>query len=104
MITTEWQYKEAMRQMIRRVQRGEVVNAECRTREEAEVLTDCIKCEYIIGNTKEPFRTLDGKAHPEIESDVIPLKGIIFLENKPDWEFLVPTIISVIALLVSIFR
>lgn len=111
MISSEKEYKEAMKCMVRKVQSGEKIDVSGLSIEEAEVLSDCIKCGYIIGKATEwnerlhdfiDLRTLDGKAHPEIQSSVIPLKGMAFLKAVPDWRTIVPIVISICALMVSI--
>lgn len=104
MIKTEKQYCRAMRKMIRRVQSGEQINANSASFEDMEILSDCIRLGYVNGIIEESgcvLRTLDGKMRPRIFNNHIPLKGIAFLHPHPNWEFLIPTIISLIALVKS---
>lgn len=111
MIKTDSQYKAAMRRMIRRVQSGELANAPHLDMEQSEVLADCIREGYINGTVMRwsknreqdtELRTLDGMIHPKIFNNVIPLKGLVFLANRPDWKFLIPTILSLIATITAI--
>lgn len=91
MISSNQDYIDAMKEMIRKVQSGyePPFNAGV---EELEILSDCIKNGYIRGRTtyvasdgrEHELRTLDGKMHPEIINHVIPPKGLAFLDNSSD--------------------
>ena len=96
MISSSQDYRNAMKEIIRKVQCGyePPFNA---SDEELELLSDCIKKGYIRGRTtyidsdghEQELRTLDGKMHPEIINHVIPPKGLAFLSeqdkcNEPD--------------------
>lgn len=101
MIKSEREYIRAMRNMVKRIQNGEQINVMSNSVEELEILADCIRCGYINGTVEDgerAFRTMDGKIHPRIFNNHIPLKGIVFLNPRPDWKFLIPTAISLIAL------
>lgn len=107
MIRSQREYKKAMRKMIRRVQSGEKINSWEENFEDMEILADCISAGYINGELEEdgkPIRTLDGKIHPIVFNSYIPLKGLAFLHPQIDWKFIIPTIISVIALLCSLLE
>ena len=106
MIRSQREYKRAMRKMIMRVQRGEEINSMEESLEDMEILADCISAGYINGEISHDgqiMRTLDGKIHPTIFNSHIPLKGVAFLHPQIDWKFIIPTIISIIALLCSLF-
>lgn len=89
MITSEDEYYEAMRDMIRKVQNGyePPFTADA---EELEILADCIRSEYLIGKTtyidmdgiEQESRTMDGKIHPELINHVVPPKGLAFLNSS----------------------
>lgn len=108
LLSTPAQYEEAMRDVIRRVQRGEISHAPNGSIEEMEVIADCIRLGYINGRLNlngetEPFRTLDGKIHPEILNNHIPLKGLCFLQpDKTAQKAGAAMWLSLIALVVSI--
>lgn len=104
MIQTEREYLRAMRNMVKRIQNGEQINVISGSIEDLEILADCIRSGYINGSIedgKHSVRTMDGKIHPTVFNNHIPLKGIAFLHPRPDWKFLIPTIISLIALVGS---
>ncbi len=112
MIKNQKDYEKAMRAMIRRVQNGDPPVDKHASIEDMEILADCIKAGYINGTTthfsahsqkEEELRTLDGKMHPKVYNNVIPLKGLVFLNPQKDWKFIIPTVISLIALLKSFF-
>ena len=91
-----------MRRMISRVQRGEHIDIWNESTENMEILADCISAGYVNGELMrdgKELRTLDGKIHPIIYNSHIPLKGIAFLHPQLDWKFIIPTIISILALL-----
>jgi hypothetical protein len=72
-----------------------------------EILADCISAGYVNGELMrdgKELRTLDGKIHPIIYNSHIPLKGIAFLHPQLDWKFIIPTIISILALLCSLLE
>lgn len=111
MINNQKEYRKAMRSMILRVQKGEQLELKAPP-EELEILAECIRSGYINGrNTyfdertgrEVESRTLDGLIHPEIINNIIPIKGLVFLHPQADWKFLVPTIISIVALVKSFF-
>ena len=105
MIRSQREYRKAMRKMIRRVQCGEEIDARKESIEDMEILADCISAGYINGELEhdgKSIRTLDGKIHPIVFNSHIPLKGLAFLHPQIDWKFIIPTIISVIALLCSL--
>lgn len=96
MISSRQEYTGAMKDMIRKVQKGYTPPFSADA-EELEILSDCIKEGYIRGRTtyidrdgnEQELRTLDGKMHPEIINHVIPPKGLAFLSeqdkrNEPD--------------------
>ena len=96
MISSNQDYRNAMKEMIRKVQSGYEPSFNA-SDEELELLSDCIKEGYIRGRTtyidgnghEQELRTLDGKMHPEIINHVIPPKGLAFLSeqdkrNEPD--------------------
>lgn len=94
-----------MRRMISRVQRGEHIDIWNESTENMEILADCISAGYVNGELMrdgKELRTLDGKIHPIIYNSHIPLKGIAFLHPQLDWKFIIPTIISILALLCSL--
>ncbi len=85
MIKSEKEFKREMRKAIRRVTKGlSPYNSEHPTREELEVVTECISQGYLLSlnNDDSVLRTLDGNPHPTFISSVVPLKGLSFL--KPD--------------------
>lgn len=96
-----------MRRMISRVQRGEHIDIWNESTENMEILADCISAGYVNGELMrdgKELRTLDGKIHPIIYNSHIPLKGIAFLHPQLDWKFIIPTIISILALLCSLLE
>ncbi len=106
MIRSQREYKRAMRKMIKRVQSGEIIDSWNESFEDMEILADCILAGYINGEVfhdGEVIRTMDGKIHPTIFNSHIPLKGLAFLRPQVDWKFIIPTIISAVALLCSLF-
>ena len=111
MLKTKKDFEKAMRTMILRVQSGDTISDKTASIEDMEVLAECIRNGYINGrltsstsHKSEEFRTLDGKIHPQIINNIIPLKGLIFLHPQKDGKFIIPTAISLIALIVSIFN
>ena len=102
MITSEKEYDKAMRKMILRVQSGESLNFLEMNVEDREILRDCIDRGFVNG-TNEHGRTQDFAPCPIVYNSFIPFKGVAFLRPAPDWKFLIPTAISIIALIVSIF-
>lgn len=107
MIKSQREYKKAMRIMISRVQRGEHIDIWNESTENMEILADCISAGYVNGELMrdgKELRTLDGKIHPIIYNSHIPLKGIAFLHPQLDWKFIIPTIISILALLCSLLE
>lgn len=88
MISSSQEYTEAMKDMVRKVQKGyePPFSADA---DELEILSDCIKEGYIRGRTtyidsdghEKELHTLDGKMHPEIINHVIPPKGLDFLDS-----------------------
>lgn len=93
MIQSRSDYRAAVCRMIRTVQTAksaDEINSLKMTAEDAEILNDCIESGFIRGRIsylnsdgKEiKLRTLDGKAHPQVFSTVITMKGLEFL--KPD--------------------
>lgn len=107
MIKSQREYKKAMRRMISRVQRGEHIDIWNESTENMEILADCISAGYVNGELMrdgKELRTLDGKIHPIIYNSHIPLKGIAFLHPQLDWKFIIPTIISILALLCSLLE
>ena len=83
MIKTKRDYDNAIRAMIRRVQRAkdkDEFNTFKMSAEEAEILLDCITAGYLIGEIQEPYRTMDGKAHPELTNTFVTPKGLAMLE------------------------
>ncbi len=86
MISSEEEYLDAMRDMIRKVQQGyePPFTADA---EELEIFSDCIRQGYLIGKTtyidrngvEQELRTMDGKMHAELINHVIPPKGLAFL-------------------------
>lgn len=104
MIHSEREYLQAMRVMVKRVQNGDHIDVISSSIEDLEILADCIRCGYINGSVDDgshAMRTMDGKIHPRIFNNHIPLKGIAFLYPQPDWKFWIPTVISLLALLKS---
>lgn len=105
MIRSQREYKRAMRKMIRRIQSGEEIDSWRESSEDMEILADCILAGYVNGELKDDgktLRTMDGKIHPIVFNSHIPLKGLAFLHPQIDWKFIIPTIISIIALLCSL--
>ena len=93
------------RKMIRRIQSGEEIDSWRESSEDMEILADCIVAGYVNGELKDDgktLRTMDGKIHPIVFNSHIPLKGLAFLHPQIDWKFIIPTIISIIALLCSL--
>lgn len=104
MIKSEVEYIKEMRNMVKRVQSGEHIDTQNASIQDLEILCDCIKLGYINGTIEKngvQERTLDGKIHPTVFNAHIPLKGIAFLHPKPDWKFLLPLLISLVALVKS---
>lgn len=105
MIRSQREYKRAMRKMIRRVQKGEEIDSWKESFEDMEILADCILAGYVNGELEhngKTVRTMDGKIHPIVFNSHIPIKGLAFLHPQFDWKFIIPTIISIIALLCSL--
>lgn len=73
---------------------------------EAEILMSCVKAGYLNGRYEEnglEFRTMDGKAHPELLSTGITPLGAAFLNPKnTEVKATIALVFSGIALLVSI--
>ena len=110
MLKTKSDFDKAMRSIIVRVQNGEKFEDGNYSVEEMEVLAECIKNGYINGEVSGyskitqqvvEYRDSDGKMHPIIYNNIIPPKGLVFLNPQTDWKFIVPTVISIIALIKS---
>jgi hypothetical protein len=86
MIKTAHDYEAAMKSMVRHIANGEPYLSSPPTRDELEVLTECVKKGYLLSLSDEEgtsvMRTMDGMPHPEVNTTVVPLKGLMFL--KPD--------------------
>lgn len=88
MISSEEEYYEAMREMIRKVQNGYEPPFDASI-EEMEIFADCIRNGYLLGKTtyidrdgiEQELRTMDGKMHPELINNVVPPKGLAFLSQ-----------------------
>ena len=107
---TEKDYISAMRKMILRVQNAtdlDEIDTFTMTANEAEILFDCMKEGYLIGKVPKDetdFRTMDGKAHPELINTVVPPKGLAFLRPvKTDLKSNIALGVSVFAALISLF-
>lgn len=104
MIKTEKEFTNEMRKMIRKVSSGENPFHTPPTRDDIEVLAECINRGYLLSlDNRNNDRTLDGKPHLNLITDVVPLKGLSFL--NPDRTRLRANIaigLSAAALLVSI--
>lgn len=113
MFLSKREYEDEMRRMMLRVRQNGNTDFTDLSPAEAEVLLDCIKMGYVIGEATKwdsdkhamtDMRDIYGKATPCVISNIIPLKGMTFLERKADWKFIFPVLISIAALLVSIFK
>lgn len=107
MIKTERQFVCEMRKMIRRVINGENALHNPPTPDDVEVLAECINCGYLLpldsSNADAVNRTLDGTPHINLNTAVVPLKGLAFL--RPDRTRLranVAIFLSAVAIVVSI--
>ena len=107
MIKTKRDYDNAIRAMIRRVQRAkdkDEFNTFKMSAEEAEILLDCITAGYLIGEIQEPYRTMDGKAHPELTNTFVTPKGLAMLEpSKTERKGNLAIVTSISAVLISAF-
>lgn len=107
MIKTKRDYDNAIRAMIRRVQRAkdkDEFNTFKMSAEEAEILLDCITAGYLIGEIQEPYRTMDGKAHPELTNTFVTPKGLAMLEpSKTELKSNLAIVTSISAVLISAF-
>ena len=109
MLKSQRGYEKALRAMLRQVQ-GAASLSEIQphqmNREDSEILMECIKLGYLLGETEKngvELRTKDGKAHPELHSTSLTPKGFAFLRPKrTDIKATVSLCISILALLVSI--
>lgn len=111
MPNTPQSYEDAMREVIRQVQRGElsgIVGGMFGDSGESEIVADCIRRGYINGtledsNGKE-FRTMDGMVHPRIYNSYIPLKGLYFLQpDETKRQAKRASVRSWIAVIISLF-
>ena len=107
MIKTKRDYDNAIRAMIRRVQRAkdkDEFNTFKMSAEEAEILLDCITAGYLIGEIQEPYRTMDGKAHPELTNTFVTPKGLAMLEpSKTELKSNLAIVTSIAAVLIPAF-
>ena len=106
MIKSERTYYKEMRRMIRRVLKGEEPLPKDPTREDLEILTECVSRGYLLNmdSRDEVLRTADGRPHPIVDLSVVPVKGLAFL--RPDRTQLKSTIaiwVSIAAMLISLF-
>ena len=104
MISSERAYYRAMRRMIRCVMNGKNPLPCNPTREDYEILAECINQGYLfqLGNKTDVLRTVDGMPHPTVDLSAVPVKGLAFL--RPDRTRLKSTLalcISAIALAIS---
>lgn len=107
MIKSERAFTKAMRKMISNIADGKSPYHDPPTDDDCEVLAECISRGLLLsaapldgGNV---LRTMDGKAHPMVNTQVVPLKGLAFLH--PDRTRLRANIalsLSTIAILVSV--
>ena len=114
LLNTERKYQNAMKRMIKRIQKtGDIPDPRNLSDQDAEILMDCVKQGFLIGEAQGwderrhafiDHRVLTGKAMPEVHSATIPLKGVIFLKPTIDWKFVVPTAISIAALIITFFK
>ena len=107
MIKSEREFTREMRKTILRIANGQSPFHNPATDDDSEVIAECINHGYLL--SKHPLengavlRTMDGKAHPDVNTTVIPLKGLAFL--KPDRTRTYARVslwLSIAALLVSI--
>ena len=86
MIKSARNFESAMKSMVRHIANGEPYLSSPPTRDELEVLTECVKKGYLLSLSDAEgasvMRTMDGMPHPEVNTTVVPLKGLMFL--KPD--------------------
>ena len=80
MIKTAHDYEAAMKSMVRHIANGEPYLSSPPTRDELEILTECVKKGYLLSLSDEEgasvMRTMDGMPHPEVNTTVVPLKGL----------------------------
>ena len=107
MIKSEREFIIEMQNTILRVANGESPFHNPATDDDSEVIAECINQGYLLSNSPldegTVLRTMDGKAHPDVNTSVVPLKGLAFL--KPDRTRLYAKVslgLSIAALLVSI--
>lgn len=107
MIKSERAFTKAMRKTIRCVANGQSPFHSPATDDDSEVIAECINHGYLLSNSPLEngivLRTADGKAHPDVNTTVVPLKGLAFL--KPDRTRAYAKVslgLSIAALLVSI--
>lgn len=107
-IKSERSFIKAQKKMLLHIQTMKLEDVDTRnmSMDEAEILMTCIKAGYLIGRYEEnglEFRTMDGKAHPELLSTKITLAGAAFLKPRHTGENTnIALIISFLVLVVSI--
>lgn len=104
-IKTERDYIHQMRDMVQRVIDGKNPLPDNPTRQDLEILTECINQGYLFSayekDGKKVLRTLDGNPHPHVDMGAVPLNGYAFVNKKLDWISILSIIISLIALVKS---
>ena len=57
------------------------------SREDLEILTECIESGYLFSRNARDgkvLRTMDGMPHPIVDMDAVPFKGYMFLAPTPE--------------------
>ena len=107
MINSAHAFEAAMKKMVRNIANGERYLSSPPTRDELEVLTECIKQGYLLSlsdaNGGTVLRTMDGTPHPMANTEVIPLKGLVFLKpDRAQRRSIVALIVSICAAAISL--
>lgn len=105
MIKTEKEFNNAMREMIIRVTKGEYpYTSNPPSRDDLEVLSECISRGYLLSMDASSLRTMDGAPHPTLNKDVVPLKGLSFLNpDRTEKRSITALWISIVAVAISFF-
>lgn len=107
MIKSERAFTAAMRKMIICIIKGKSPLHNPPTDDDYEVLAECINRGLLLSSDQlkngTVMRTMDGKAHPAVNANIVPLKGLAFL--RPDRTKLRANIalaLSIIAIFISV--
>lgn len=101
MVRSEKSFDKRAKQLIGMILNKEDIND--LPYEDLDIIALCIELGYL--NSKYLIKTADGKYHFELsENSTITAEGIRFLSPKRDWQFIIPTVIAVVELVIIIIQ